>query len=329
MAEIQNPTSIKITVTAPETEEGLPRTKPYVAHLRDLPPRGPIRIARSRGLARHSPYTTSRHLRARAPSPPNTREQLSELPSTFCLLMDCNIKVPHNHTTREFQEKLGWTPTAKDVRSGTLTITPITPDQEGLLGNLCLKITTWRTPSRTTESNGGQKMVGSLLDSHSTGAEDLRSALPNVAQPKKRWHSRRSPSANGGLSFAPTGTGVGPVMCYPVNGHEKIQMIASESMSVAKALSAKNLPRSKQWAFTRGGFVPVLDKGELVTTRPFNWNGEVQKVTSEASSHDISTVTNRLAGINIKSKGESSTQETMAKGTLTNFQSRFTGSGYV
>ena len=329
MAENQNPTNIKITVTAPETEEGLLRTKPYVAHLRDLPPRGPMRITRSRTSARHSPYTISRHLRARAPSPPNTREQLSELPSTFCLLMYCNIKVPHSHTTREFQEKLGWTPTAKDVQSGTLTIKPITPDPEGLFANLCLKITTWRTPSQTAESNGGQKLVGSLLDSHSTGAEDLRSALPNVAQPKKRWHSRKSPFANGGLSFAPTKTGFGPVVSYPVNGHEKIQMIASESMSVAEALSAKNLPRSKQWAFTRGGFVPVLDNGELVTTRPFDWNGEVQKVTSKASSHDILTVTSRLAGINIKIEGESSTQETMAKRTLTNLQSRLTGSGYV
>jgi hypothetical protein len=182
MAQNQSPTHIEITETIEGIEECRPYTKQWNTHLHAYPPPGPQRTTRGRRDARSSPYSMSRQVRARAPSP----DDLPKLLSTICLLVNCNIKDLHGHRTQEIQEKLGWTPRAEDVPSGTstLTITPVAPEMEGMFENLCLKITTWKTPSQGQASDSGHANVSTLLDFRGRGTEDMRLALPNISGAK-------------------------------------------------------------------------------------------------------------------------------------------------
>ncbi len=71
-------------------------------------------------------------------------------------------------------------------------ITPVAPEMEGMFENLCLKITTWKTPSQGLAPDSGHANVSTLLDFRGSGTEDLRLALPNVSGAKdscrvKRW----------------------------------------------------------------------------------------------------------------------------------------------
>ncbi len=76
--------------------------------------------------------------------------------------------------------------------TSTLTITPVAPEMEGMFENLCLNVTTWKTPSQGQASDSCHANVSSLLDFRGSGTEDLRLALPNISGVKdsrrlERW----------------------------------------------------------------------------------------------------------------------------------------------
>lgn len=242
MADRQDPIDGNLIIPIQQNEQRWPWT--YAAHDRlqaYSPPTGPKRTTHRKKNVRSSPNSTSQLIQ---PKPIPSPDSLTKLPTTLCLLMDCTVTVPHGHKPQEISKKLGWTSTAEDILSGTLTMKP---DVEGIFENLYLKITTWRTPIEADVSKGKPGGASSLLGSRNTGTEDLRSALPKIT-------SGEEPS-------------------YP-----------------------------KRRTFTRGGFVPLLERKKLA----FDEDGKAQETNIELGMHEVAAVIDQLASINIGTRGESS-----------------------
>lgn len=84
--------------------------------------------------------------------------------------------------------------------------------------------------------------------------------------------------------------------------------------------NAKGLPRPKRWAFTRGGFAPLLERRELVAgIEIVDGGGTVQEISSEASGDEISKVTDQIAGIDIKSEVQFSSGHPESEGKKPTF----------
>ena len=133
---------------------------------------GPTRtLPRNKIFARKAPYPTSRFERAGAPSPParsywpKRTPDISDWPTDFCVLMECDVNTPHGHTKKEIQDRIGYATWFEELFQPSWAQADDSVEYDGLYH------------ARPEGMKGS-----SLLHSNSKGASDLREALPSIVK---------------------------------------------------------------------------------------------------------------------------------------------------
>ena len=175
MSQHQTTTDTPAQEDIPLSEQHYPPIGLHGARKRKEAVSGPTRTPpRKKIFDRKAPYPTSRFERAEAPSPParssywpkstpNPTPDVPDWPTDFCLFMDCDISVPHGHTKKEIEERIGYSFWFEDLFHPSWS----KADDSVVYDGLC--------HGKPSDMEGS-----SLLHSNSKGANDLREALPPI-----------------------------------------------------------------------------------------------------------------------------------------------------
>ena len=103
-------------------------------------------------------WPTSRSERASAPSP-----ETPEWPTAFCLMMECDLIIPHSHTKKQIIDRIGYASWMDSLFEPALSKVDDSTEYDGLYRG------------RPSGMRGS-----SILDPAGEGTDELREALPKI-----------------------------------------------------------------------------------------------------------------------------------------------------
>ena len=143
------------------------------------PTRSPIRKKESYHEKKYWPTSRfERFERARAPSP-----ESPEWPTKFCLIMECNMSVPHGHTKKQIIERIGYASWMEHLFEPALSKADESEEYDGLYRG------------RPSGMRGS-----SILNPAGQGTNELREALPEINDVGRHKRAHEQNLSSSGVS---------------------------------------------------------------------------------------------------------------------------------